>query len=404
MFGTVSAAGELTDWDSGPSIRCPNMNSCGLLRFSNASGAVPGARSHRRRRRDLEHAAVPDQEPPDWQRQSRFPRWPRSSKVPHATAMRRIHCLIERGDIVQKSVSGQGSASSCGRARRYSKASFVRAQDQTLASRNVRPALQGRQRRRLSTSVAPISPHRSFRRRDLIESLFRGKREIKFLLNDDNYFLSMRNMWADFRNNMASRKNFDLMKLPRLHEPRDREQPATPSSEYDIVAINAPWLGEAVKKKLVIPLDEHIKSAAISLARLSSLRLVDGLVAGPAVRQFRSIARSSCSQSRTGPVRKGQDRISDDLREDCRRGQTFPYTRQGAIWHRLERRARHADRLDVHVSDGLLRRVRSCKSRRPVLRMASTRRRGEQLRPQIQSEAGAACPRIFAQAQGVLAA
>ena len=52
----------------------------------------------------------------------------------------------------------------------------------------------------------------------LIESLFRGKREIKFLLNDDNYFLSMRNMWADFRNNMASRKNFDLRKLPQLHE------------------------------------------------------------------------------------------------------------------------------------------------------------------------------------------
>jgi len=25
-------------------------------------------------------------------------------------------------------------------------------------------------------------------------------------------------MWADFRNNMASRQNFDLRKLPQLHE------------------------------------------------------------------------------------------------------------------------------------------------------------------------------------------
>jgi multiple sugar transport system substrate-binding protein len=97
----------------------------------------------------------------------------------------------------------------------------------------------------------------------LIESLFRGKHEIQFLLNDDNYFVSMRNMWADFRNNMASRRNFDLRKLPRLHE-RLIENAGNAVSEYDIVAINAPWLGEAVKKKLVIPLDEHIRSAGLS--------------------------------------------------------------------------------------------------------------------------------------------
>ena len=42
------------------------------------------------------------------------------------------------------------------------------------------------------------------------------------------------------------------------------ENAGTAVSEYDIVAINAPWLGEAVKKKLVIPLDEHIKSARLS--------------------------------------------------------------------------------------------------------------------------------------------
>ena len=97
----------------------------------------------------------------------------------------------------------------------------------------------------------------------LIESLFRGKHEIRFLLNDDNYFISMRNMWADFRNNIASRTNFDLRKLPQLHE-RLIENSKLKESEYDIVAINAPWLGEAVKKNLVIPLDCYIKPATLS--------------------------------------------------------------------------------------------------------------------------------------------
>jgi multiple sugar transport system substrate-binding protein len=94
-------------------------------------------------------------------------------------------------------------------------------------------------------------------------SLFRGKREIKFLLNDDNYFASMRNMWSDFRNNMASRKNFDLLKLPDLHagimENADRA-----SSAYDIVAFNAPWAGEVAKKGVFRSLNTLIEASSIS--------------------------------------------------------------------------------------------------------------------------------------------
>ena len=51
--------------------------------------------------------------------------------------------------------------------------------------------------------------------------------------------------------------------MPQLHE-RLVENAGSAVSEYDIVAINAPWLGEAVKKKLVIPLDDHIKAAGLS--------------------------------------------------------------------------------------------------------------------------------------------
>ena len=185
------------------------------------------------------------------------------SNVPHATALRRIHFLIERGDIVKRNITETG--------RR-----FRLEPSEALLESFVRYA------RRIKLLLAETFGLRSKADSDedyyfggsyfaaqiippprLIESLFRGSREIRFLLNDDNYFLSMRNMWADFRNNMSSRKNFDLRKLPQLHQ-RVIENAALPESEYDIVAINAPWLGEAVKKKLFIPLDSHIQQAPIS--------------------------------------------------------------------------------------------------------------------------------------------
>src|SRR6202166_5368276 len=185
------------------------------------------------------------------------------ANVPHATAMRRIHALIESGHIETETFSNAGKR-------------FKLLPSEALTNSFVQYA------RRIKFLLAETFGLRSKSDSDedyyfggsyfaaqiippprLIESLFRGKREIKFLLNDDNYFLSMRNMWADFRNNMASRTNFDLRKLPQLHE-RLIENSKRDISEYDIVAINAPWVGEAVKKNLVIPLDSNIKTAAIS--------------------------------------------------------------------------------------------------------------------------------------------
>ena len=185
------------------------------------------------------------------------------AKVPHATAMRRIHVLIESGHIVTKTASDTG--------KRFKLApSDALMESFTQYARRIKFLLAETFGLRVKSdsdedfyfggsyfAAQIIPPPR------LIESLFRGRREIKFLLNDDNYFISMRNMWADFRNNMASRKNFDLRTLPNLHE-RLFENSRRSISEYDIVAINAPWLGEAVKQGLVIPLDSHIKAATIS--------------------------------------------------------------------------------------------------------------------------------------------
>ena len=164
------------------------------------------------------------------------------AKVPHATAMRRIHSLIESGHIVTKVASDTG--------KRFKLApSDGLMESFTQYARRIKFLLAETFGLRAKTDTDEdfyfggsyfaaqiIPPPR------LIESLFRGRREIKFLLNDDNYFLSMRNMWADFRNNMASRKNFDLRKLPALHE-EIIANAGRPVSEYDIIAINAPWLG-----------------------------------------------------------------------------------------------------------------------------------------------------------------
>jgi len=185
------------------------------------------------------------------------------AKVPHATAMRRIHALIESGHIVANAASDTG--------KRFRLApSDELVESFTQYARRIKSLLAETFGLRAKTdseedfyfggsyfAAQIIPPPR------LIESLFRGRREIKFLLNDDNYFLSMRNMWADFRNNMASRKNFDLRKLPALHH-QLIENSRKDVSEYDIVAINAPWLGEAVKKNLILPLDGYINAATIS--------------------------------------------------------------------------------------------------------------------------------------------
>lgn len=186
-----------------------------------------------------------------------------AARVPSATANRQIHALIDQGAIAKVGASKTGKR-------------FWLAPSPLLQQSFLRYA------RRIKSLLAETFGLRGKADSDedfyfggsyfaaqiippprLIESLFRGKREIKFLLNDDNYFVAMRNMWADFRNNIASRRSFDLRKLPQLHE-RLIENSRRAESEYDIVAINAPWLGEAVQRNLVIPLDSLIKTAAIS--------------------------------------------------------------------------------------------------------------------------------------------
>lgn len=87
--------------------------------------------------------------------------------------------------------------------------------------------------------------------------------DIKFLLNDDNYFAAMRNMWSDFRNDLGRKSSFDLQRLPDLYASA-LSTFASESPEYDVISLNMPWLGEFAEKGHLAPLDDHLADAAIN--------------------------------------------------------------------------------------------------------------------------------------------
>jgi multiple sugar transport system substrate-binding protein len=88
-------------------------------------------------------------------------------------------------------------------------------------------------------------------------------RDIRFLLHDDNYFESMRNMWSDFRNDLGQMSSFDLYPLPELYK-HVKTALSNPSSAYDVVAINMPWLGRFAESGELSALDDVLRGAPIN--------------------------------------------------------------------------------------------------------------------------------------------
>ncbi|KKC34230.1 hypothetical protein WH91_04230 [Devosia psychrophila] len=88
-------------------------------------------------------------------------------------------------------------------------------------------------------------------------------RNLHFLLHDDNYFVSMRNMWSDFRNDIGRKSSFDLRPLPELYS-RAEVALSDPASAYDVVALNMPWLGRFAEAGLLASLDDILPQAPIN--------------------------------------------------------------------------------------------------------------------------------------------
>jgi multiple sugar transport system substrate-binding protein len=102
--------------------------------------------------------------------------------------------------------------------------------------------------------IAPLQGH------DISSAALRNTR---FLLHDDNYFVSMRNMWSDFRNDISRKSSFDLRPLPELYKRVDQVL-RDPTTATDVVAINMPWLGRFADEGMLAPLDDALRNAPIN--------------------------------------------------------------------------------------------------------------------------------------------
>ena len=185
------------------------------------------------------------------------------SRIPFASAMRRIHRLIEDGYIEQYSRNSSAKSFYLAPSRRLKsnftsyamKVKVLLAETFGLGKGSAKPDDYYFGGAYMVDQVIPPLK--------IMESRLRPTQEIRFLLHDDNYFVSMRNMWSDFRSKLASRKSFTLLALPELHQELFRNV-TRKESEYDVICINMPWLGEAVKDGIAQPLNEFLADSGMN--------------------------------------------------------------------------------------------------------------------------------------------
>jgi multiple sugar transport system substrate-binding protein len=186
-----------------------------------------------------------------------------AANIPFASAMRRIHKLIDVGDIQLRRRGTTG------------KSFFLEPSRELVISftnyaKNVKALLADTFGLRTGSGdpedyyfggsylAGQIIPPLK-----ILEKDRQSGPELRFLLHDDNYFASMRDMWSDFRSKLSSRKNFTLLPLPELREEvfaNARRQ----ESRYDVITVNMPWLGEAVANGVAQPLTDFINDSDIN--------------------------------------------------------------------------------------------------------------------------------------------
>jgi multiple sugar transport system substrate-binding protein len=184
------------------------------------------------------------------------------SGLPYATAMRLVNRMIDSGYILKQPKGTTGKSFSLLPSERLLKSFQAYASRTKLLLAQTLGLRLGEDEDDYYFGGTPLGAHiippmRLVQKR--VETQFR----LRFLLNDDNYFSSMRNMWADFRSNLASRKNFDLLPLPDLYQ-RAIENGRKEVSDYDVIAVNMPWLGEFADAGIIRPMGDHIQTTGIN--------------------------------------------------------------------------------------------------------------------------------------------
>ena len=186
-----------------------------------------------------------------------------AADVPFASAMRRIHKLIENGDIQLRKRGTTGKS-------HYLEPSRKLAIGFTDYATKVKSLLADTFGLRTGSGnsedyyfggsylAGQIIPPL-----EIMEKTKNSGADLRFLLHDDNYFASMRDMWSDFRSKLSSRKNFNLLSLPELRNEvfaNARREVST----YDVITMNMPWLGESVAHNVAQPLSDFLKSSSIN--------------------------------------------------------------------------------------------------------------------------------------------
>ncbi|MDE2446350.1 MAG: extracellular solute-binding protein, partial [Alphaproteobacteria bacterium] len=186
-----------------------------------------------------------------------------AAEIPFASAMRRIHKLIENGDIQLRERGSTGKS-------HYLEPSRKLAIGFTSYAAKVKALLADTFGLKTGSGdsedyyfggsyfAGQIIPPL-----EIMEKSKEAGPELRFLLHDDNYFASMRDMWSDFRSKLSARKNFTLLNLPDLRK-EVFANAARETSQYDVIAVNMPWLGESVANSVAQPLTDFLKSSTIN--------------------------------------------------------------------------------------------------------------------------------------------
>jgi len=184
-----------------------------------------------------------------------------ASGIPYGTAQRRIHALIASGLIEKKFRSAtQKSFLLVPSARLCADFTGYVTQIKSLLAQTV--GLRGNEGVDEFYLGGPELARDLAAPAALQLSTGQAGAPLKFLLNDDNYFAAMRNMWSDYRNNLGSRRSFVLRLLPMLYSDL-KESLSAKRSEFDVVAVNAPWLGEFASQGQLRSLDDFISDENI---------------------------------------------------------------------------------------------------------------------------------------------
>ena len=173
------------------------------------------------------------------------------SQVPYATGLRRIHRMIDEGVILKRCRTRTGKSFTL----HPSPALVAQFEDYARQVKGLLAETFGR--------VAAGEDENDYyfggtSARTPAEPPTGEDDRLRFLLHDDNYFASMRNMWVDFRSNRASRRDFEMCVLPDLHA-RLVANVAVPVSAFDVVTINIPWLAEFAARGALQQIDRFAR-------------------------------------------------------------------------------------------------------------------------------------------------